>query len=130
MGRLLTDSIVNAVAGMRQSATLQKATESAREVVETCAAYLLDRLWNLDYRTALAKGLPIATGIIEGACRYLVKDRMGITGARWDLPMAEAVLRLRALQISDHWEAYLRFHLQRESFRNHSDPRVLPKKAA
>ena len=130
VGRLLTDSIVNAVAGMRQSATLQKATESAREVVETCAAYLLDRLWNLDYRTALAKGLPIATGIIEGACRYLVKDRMGITGARWDLPMAEAVLRLRALQISDHWEAYLRFHLQRESFRNHSDPRVLPKKAA
>ena len=50
---------------------------------------------------------------------------MAITGARWDLPMAEAVLRLRALQDNDHWESYLRFHLQRESFRNHSDPGVI-----
>jgi hypothetical protein len=124
VGRLLTGSIVDAVAGMRQSATLRKATASAREVVETCAAYLLDRLWNLDYKSALAKGWPIASGVIEGACRHLVKDRMGITGARWDLPMAEAVLRLRALQVSDHWAAYLRFHLERESFRNHRDPKV------
>ncbi|MBP6835588.1 MAG: ISKra4 family transposase, partial [Deltaproteobacteria bacterium] len=74
-------------------------------------------------------GLPIATGVIEGACRHLVKDRMAITGARWDLPMAEAVLRLRALQVNDHWGAYLRFHLERESFRNHSDPRVAEKAA-
>ena len=44
-------------------------------------------------------------------------------------PMAEAVLRLRALQVSDHWVAYLRFHLERESFRNHSDPRVAKKAA-
>lgn len=129
VGRLLTDSVVDVVAGMRQSATLQKATDSAREALETCAQYLLDRLWNLDYKTALAKGLPIATGVIEGACRHLVKDRMAITGARWDLPMAEAVLRLRALQVSDHWVAYLRFHLERESFRNHSDPRVAKKAA-
>ncbi len=68
--------------------------------------------------------------MIEGACRHLVKDLMGITGALWDLPMAEAVLRLRARQVSDPWAAYLRFQLQRESFRNHSDPRLLPKKAA
>ena len=92
--------------------------------VETCAAYLLDRPWSLDYKSALAKGCAIATGVIEGACRHLVKDRMGITGARWDLPMAEAVLRLRALQASDHWAAYLRFHLERERFRNHRDPHV------
>ena len=129
VGRLLTDSMVDTVAGMRQSATLLKASESACEVVETCARYLLDRLWNLDYKSALAKGWPIATGVIEGACRHLVKDRMGITGARWDLPMAEAVLRLRALQVSDHWAAYLRFHLERESFRNHRDPQIAKKAA-
>ena len=42
-------------------------------------------------------GWPIATGVIEGACRHLVKDRMDITGARWGLPGAEAILKLRAL---------------------------------
>jgi hypothetical protein len=129
VSRLLTGSIVDAVAGMRQSATLLKATDSAREAVEICAEYLLDRLWNLDYKAALAKGWPIATGVIEGACRHLVKDRMAITGARWDLPMAEAVLRLRALQVSDHWAAYLRFHLERERFRNHRDPHIAKKAA-
>jgi hypothetical protein len=39
------------------------------------------------------KGYPIATGVIEGACRYLVKDRMDITGARWGLKGAEFIIR-------------------------------------
>lgn len=124
VGRLLTRPVVDVVAGMRQSATLQKADARALAAVEKCAGYLLERSQHLDYAAALSMGLPIATGVIEGACRHLVKDRMAITGARWDLPMAEAVLRLRALQDSGHWEQYLRFHLQRESFRNHSDPGV------
>jgi|SRR5436309_8501290 len=50
--------------------------------------------------TQLAKGYPIATGVIEGACRYLVKDRMEITGARWGLEGGEAVLKLRALYMN------------------------------
>jgi len=44
----------------------------------------------LDYRTAMASGWPIATGVIEGACRQLVKDRLDITGARWGLAGAES----------------------------------------
>jgi len=48
------------------------------------------------YDQYLKLGLPIATGVIEGACRYLVQDRMDRTGARWSLIGAEAVLRLRA----------------------------------
>ena len=51
----------------------------------------------LGYATALQKGWPIATGIIEGACRHIVKDRMDITGARWGLEGAEAILKLRAV---------------------------------
>ena len=50
----------------------------------------------LRYDQYLAAGYPIGTGVIEGACRSLVKDRMERTGARWSLPGAEAVLRLRA----------------------------------
>jgi hypothetical protein len=72
-----------------------------------------------DYATALANGWPIATGIIEGACRYLVKDRMDLTGARWSLEGAEAVLRLRALHASGDFDDYLAFHSRHEHQRNY-----------
>ena len=57
--------------------------------------------------------------VIEGACRHLIKDRMDITGARWSLQGAEAVLRLRALRASGDLQAYWRFHTDREQASNH-----------
>ncbi len=66
------------------------------------------------------EGLPIATGVIEGACRHLVQDRMGRTGARWSLLGAEAVLRLRALRSSNDFDDYWQFHLAKEHERNHT----------
>ena len=60
----------------------------------------------LDYPRALANGWPIATGVIEGACRHLVQDRMGITGARWGLHGAQAILWLRAIHASGDPDAY------------------------
>jgi hypothetical protein len=73
----------------------------------------------LDYPTALASGWPIATGVIEGACRHLVQDRMGITGARWSLPGAQAMLWLRAIHASGHDDAYWNHHITQEHHRNH-----------
>jgi len=55
--------------------------------------YLLNKSPYLKYNRYLSKGFPIGTGVIVGACRHLVKDRMGITGAKWTLQGAEAVLR-------------------------------------
>lgn len=120
--RVLTRPMVDVAAGIRQSATLHGVRGAARAPVETCAEYLRDHARFLDYARALADGLPIATGVIEGACRHLVQDRMAITGACWDLPTAEAVLRIRALVASGHWDHYVRFHEQRENLRNHSTP--------
>ena len=57
--------------------------------------------------------------MIQGACRDLIKDRMDITGARWTMRGAEAVLPLGSLYISGHWDEYLQFHLQQEHKRNH-----------
>jgi hypothetical protein len=73
----------------------------------------------LRYGRYLAKGLPVATGVIEGACRHLVKDRMAVTGARWSLNGAEAVLRLRALRSSRDFDEYWTFHEAREYEINH-----------
>ncbi|MEL7243872.1 MAG: ISKra4 family transposase [Cyanobacteria bacterium J06573_2] len=108
-------------AGMRRSATLRKLAPSERKPVDNCARYLLNNAAYLKYNEYLKAGLPIATGVIEGACRHLIKDRMDITGARWSLKGAEAVLRLRSLYISGDWHKYWRFHLKQEHKRNHLD---------
>ena len=72
-------------AGMRRSATLHGLDEEARQRVDGCADYLLNYKPYLHYDLYLKMGLPIAIGVIEGACRYLVKDRMDRAGARWSL---------------------------------------------
>lgn len=105
--------------GMRRSATLRALSPKAREPVDICARYLLNHSPYLHYDRYLAQGLPIATGVIEGACRHLVKDRMAVTGARWTLTGAEAVLRLRALRSSRDFDEYWAFHEAREYERTH-----------
>jgi hypothetical protein len=107
--------------GMRRSATVKKLTEKQREPVETCATYLKNKAPYLKYDRYLDLGFPIATGVIEGACRHLVKDRMDITGAKWRLTSAEAVLRLRALRSSNDFDEYWTFHESCEYKRNHQN---------
>jgi len=90
-----------------------------RKAAAAVAAYLDAKAPYLDYPTALAEGWPISTGVIEGACRHLVKDRMDITGARWGIKTAEAILQLRALHANGDLDEYWKYHLQQEHHRNH-----------
>jgi len=92
--------------GMRRSATRRSLGSEERKPVDTCADYLLNYAPYLKYNRYLAHGFPIATGVIEGACRHLVKDRMEVTGARWSLTGAESVLRLRALRSSHDFDEH------------------------
>jgi hypothetical protein len=117
---LLRGRSQHVAAGMRRSATVRHLTEEQRAPVDQCANYLLKYAAFLQYDEYLAAGFPIATGVIEGACRHLVKDRMEVTGARWSLEGAEAVLRLRSLWVSGDFEAYWRLHLEREHQRHHT----------
>ena len=108
------------VAGtLRRAATRAGLEPGRRASADTCATYLTNKKAYLDYPTALAQGWPIATDIIEGACRHLVKDRMDLTGARWGLHGAEAVLKLRALRCNEDFDAYWRYHLAQEQRRIH-----------
>ena len=95
-------------------------TGSSAPGLKRCIDYLTAKQPYLIYRIALTMGWPIATGVIEGTCRYLVKDRMAITGARWSLPSAEAVLLLRAVITNGDLETYWQFHLQQEHQRTHT----------
>ncbi len=107
-------------AAMRRSATMRELKGTAREAVDKCADYLLKYKNYLRYDEYLAAGLPISTGVIEGACRYLVKDRMEITGAVWRLLDAESVLKIRSVHASGDWDDYWEFHEQMEYERNHA----------
>jgi hypothetical protein len=101
-------------ASIRRKATTLRLDAKQRKGADRGADYLLAKRRYLDYPTALANGWPIATGVIEGACRHLVKDRMDITGARWGLDGAEAVLKLRALISNGDFDEYWRYHQAQE----------------
>jgi hypothetical protein len=117
---ILQGKASNVAGGMRRSANLRKLSAAARKTVNTTAGYLLKYKHYIRYDKFLAAGLPIATGVIEGACRHLIKDRLDITGARWGLAGAEAVLKLRSLHVSHDFEKYWQFHMAQELQRNHS----------
>ena len=108
------------VAGnVRRQATNAGLGPTERAGADAAAKYLTNKAPYLDYPTALDNGWPIATGVIEGACRHLVKDRMDITGARWGLTGAEAILKLRAIRSNGDFDDYWAFHLAQEHQRVH-----------
>ena len=89
------------------------------KVIAKTLSYLQNKQPYLDYPRALAEGWPIATGVIEGACRHLIGDRMGITGARWSVQGAQAILSLRAITASGDLDDYWNHHITQEHQRNH-----------
>ena len=120
------------VAGIiRRKATNARLSPVNRKIAAQAATYLTRKAAYLDYPTALEQGWPIATGIIEGACRHIVKDRMDLTGARWGLTGAEAVLKLRAIKangdFNDYWHYHLnqeRHHVHEARYHNHHIPKA------
>ncbi|MGI5185977.1 ISKra4 family transposase [Dactylosporangium sp. CA-152071] len=109
------------VAGRIQRTIAQRGlTTERRKGADACVTYLLNKARYLRYHQALTNGWPIATGVIEGACRHLLKDRMDITGARWGLPGAEAILKLRALISNGDFDTYWAYHLEQEHHRVHT----------
>lgn len=118
--RVLHGKAPHVAAGIRRSAKLRGLSAEARKPADDCADYLLKYAFLLRYDKFLSQGLPIATGVIEGACRHLIKDRMDLTGARWGLRGAEAILKLRSLRSSADFDRYWNFHQIQELKRNHA----------
>ena len=129
LGNVLRGKAATVAAGMRRSATLRALSAARREPVDKAARYLLNHQRYTRYDEYLAAGLPIGTGVIEGACRHLVCERMD-GAARWSLHGAEAVLRLRTLRCSGDFAEYCSYHVAQEYQRNHvalhADGNVVP----
>ncbi len=117
---ILSGRAAQAIAAIDQQAVGAGLSGDQRRGIDACIGYLTAKQAFLGYDTALAAGWPIATGVIEGACRHLIGDRLDISGARWGLQGAEAVLKLRALTTNGDFDRYWRFHLARENQRVHT----------
>jgi hypothetical protein len=117
--KLLHGKAADVIAGIRRRATRCGYSPAERKGADDAADYLTSKSAYLGYDRALQAGWPIATGIIEGACRHIVKDRLDLTGARWGLSGAEAILTLRAVLANGDFQTYWAFHLEQEHQRVH-----------
>lgn len=116
---LLEGKVGYVIGGLRQMLTKHAKTLNAaqRKILQTTINYYDRNRKYMAYDQYLAAGYPIGSGVVEGACRHVVKDRMEGSGMRWTVPGAEAVLKLRAVQVNGDWDRFWQFHMQQEARR-------------
>jgi hypothetical protein len=112
--KLLEGKVNRVTGGIRQMATKRDLPPSKWNKVEDCLTYFAARSEYMKYDEYLAAGYPIGSGVVEGACRHLVKDRMEQAGMRWRIAGAQAILSLRALYVNDDWETFHTDRIQTE----------------
>jgi len=112
--RLLRGEVGYVIGGLKQMATKQKLRGSRKRQLSVAIGSLERNRRLMRYDEYLAAGYPIGSGVAEGACRHLVKDRMERTGMRWRVPGAQAMLDLRAVHINGDWEVFQHHRIKRE----------------
>jgi len=113
--RVLRGEVGSVVTGLRRLATMRKLNESKKKSLETICKYLSGNADRMRYDEYLAKGYPIASGVIEGACRSYVKDRMERSGMRWTRVGAQAMLDVRSEYLNGDWDTFQQFRIQHET---------------
>lgn len=114
-----TEQVIN---DFRTRAKKKTRTKTQVEKLEKTANYFERNLKYMAYDTYLANGWPIASGVIEGACRHFVKDRFELSGMRWEQSGAENLLRLRAVAENGDWDDYHLFRRQQRHQRLYTSP--------
>jgi hypothetical protein len=110
VARVLHDLKHNEGAALRLLRSLKRKAgsgEQSAEALVRAAGYVERNLERMEYALVAEEGLPIGSGIIEGACKNVIKARCGISGARWKRGTLLSVLSLRCLYLSSsRWEQF------------------------
>ena len=117
--RILRGEVGYVIGGLRQMGTKGDLPRKEQEKLDRICNYLHGNRHRMRYDEYLEAGYPIASGVIEGACRHLVKDRMERSGMRWTIDGAQAMLDLRSTSINDQWSAYCAHRIRAETQRLH-----------
>jgi len=119
VARLLKGKVKQVIRGFRWQATHQGLTgEPLKKVLSACA-YFENQAHRMRYDEYLAAGYPIASGVIEGACRHVIVDRMERSGMRWIMDGAQSMLALRCIHINGDWDHFMAFHIEQEQAEIH-----------
>lgn len=113
--RMLLDGKVGVViGGLRRLSTVHSLKGQARRTLQDVIRYFANHRESMRYDEYLAAGYPIGSGVVEGACRHLVKDRMERTGMRWQVTGARSMLHLRAIYLNGNWDEFVQFRIEAE----------------
>ena len=125
VGQILHGRVESVVRGLRRMGSLRKLSSAKKATLETICGYFEKNRDRMRYDEYLYQGYPIASGVIEGACRHLVKDRLERTGMTWTKVGAQAVLHLRSISIGGHWKEFQEHWVKSETQRLYPHRRVL-----
>ena len=131
--KMLSGNIKNVVKALRCKATYYGIKGKQLKQLQQACTYFDNNASRMRYDQYLVGGYPIASGVIEGACRHVVVDRMEGTGMRWVMEGAKSMLNLRCIHISDYWNQYMDYHIETEQEQLYSanaanDPLFMAKK--
>ena len=111
---LLEGKVGYVIGGLRQMLTKHRLRGSKAQALRQAIGYLANNRAHMRYDVYLAAGYPIGSGVAEGACRHLVKDRLEQTGMRWCVTGAQAMLHVRATYLNGNWEEFVEYRVRRE----------------
>lgn len=114
---LLEGKVRYVISGLRQMRTKRELKGASRKTIQQVTGYFERNGDRMKYDEYLARGLPIGSGVVEGTCRHLVKDRLERTGMRWRPEGAQAMLDLRAISLNGEWAPFWAFHIEQEDER-------------
>jgi hypothetical protein len=115
--RLLQGEVHSGVAGLRQMGPTRTLRGKKREKLAKLCGYLENNAHRMRDEVYLAAGYPIASGVIEGACRHFVKDRMERSGMRWRIESAQAMLDVRRISLNGDWDDFMTYRIEKETQR-------------
>jgi hypothetical protein len=115
--QVLQGKVESVIRGLRRLGAQRNLKGSKKQTLQRVCRYLWNNRSRMHYDEYLRQGYPIASGVIEGACRHVVKDRLERAGMHWTLEGAQAMLQLRSTSINGDWQAYQTFHIAREKRR-------------
>ena len=122
---LLEGQVGRVIGGFRQMLTKHRLSAAKQKAFQSVITYYDNNRERMRYDEYLAAGYPIGSGVVEGACRHLVKDRLEQTGMRWVLEGARAMLHLRAIYLNGDWDDFVTYRIQTEQsqlYGNHLTP--------
>ena len=125
--RILQGKVKGVIRGLKQMASKRKLSKKKTEKLKKICNYLKKNQDRMHYHQYLEKGYPIASGVIEGACRHFVKDRMERAGMRWTIKGAQAMLDIRSVHLNEHWDEFTRFRINKLNNELYPDHKIVEK---